>query len=309
MKNLLKIVTVITVICMLFTCTTAFAATQTTVTTYNTDTSVNVVSTVNDVASGTMVTYLAAKDANGDSTVQESEIKYIDQQTSDGKPMVFSYSLTAPTGTTWAPSEVVSNVKYGSNDSDVAAALGNDTVKYVGINFTVTGTQNGDEGATLNTTYIGKGETKSVTVTPQDGYEIKSITVDNTPVAEGTYTFDVSYNQEVVVTVEMISGTHVYLYTDATVADGYEIYDTKTDAKLNVVTGIGYYVGGPVEKAYIVFDGCDIDGGHNNYKYEAVVGKDASGYFAVQLADADPSKLKTATKAIVETKDQTVESN
>lgn len=299
MKNLLKIVTVITVICMLFTCTTAFAASQTTVTTYKSSTNVDVKSTVSDVASGTMVTYLAAKDANGDSTVQESEIKYIDQQTSDGKPMVFSYSLT---GNDWNAGSVISNVKYGSNDSAVAAALSNDTVKYEDINFTVTGAQNGDEGATLNTTYIGKGETKSVTVTPQDGYEIKSITVDNTPVAEGTYTFDVSYNQEVVVTVEMISGTHVYLYTEATVADEKEIYDItdgEPGTRLNVVTGIGYYVGGPVDKAYVEFNGCDIDGAHNEYKYEAVVESATSGYFAVQLADAEQSNLKPATKAIV----------
>ena len=298
---------------MLFTCTTAFAASQTTVTTYNTDTSVSVVSTVTGVPKDTMVTYLASKENNLTEGIQEDEIMYIDQQTSDGTtPMKFSYSLTAPTGTTWPAREVISEVKYGSNDSTVATALSAPAiVEYYGIEFTVEGAKPGDVGATLSADYIGQGESKEVTVTVEDGYEIESITVGGDEVPAGTSTFNVLSNQAVVVvTVKPKDGTSVYLYTDVTAADGLEVYDTKTNTKLNVVTGIGYYVGGPVDSAAIQFGDYDIDGGHDDGVYAAAdVDRNATScYFAVQLASADSLKDVSATKAIVYKNDLPVES-
>lgn len=303
MKNLFKtLITVITVVCMLASMT-AFAASQTTVTKYNSNTSVNVVTTVSGVAKDAIVTYLVAKDTNTNGVADAGEIKYINQATSDGSDIEFSYAIT---GEGWSAGNAIADVKFGSNNAEVAADLAaDDEVIYDDIEFVVKdkgGNVLINDGAELvEEYYIGKGQSINATIEELPGYVIKSITIDGKPVDETVSTHKVAYNQKVEVVVEPISDTTVYLFTDATVTDGFEVYDAKKNEKLSVVTGIGYYVGGPVDSAEIKFEGCNIDGEHPDFKYVAAdVDKGAkSGYFAVQLASANAADLKPATEACV----------
>jgi hypothetical protein len=291
MKNLFKtLITVITVVCMLSSMT-AFAASQTTITKYGSDTSVNVVTTVTGVAADVIVTYLVADDVDDDNVADANEIKYINQATANGTDDVeFSYAIK---GEGWNAGKAIADVKFGSDNADVAGALNDDAVLFDDIEFVVTDEQGNavEAAAELDKAYyIGKGDARNdVVISALPGYEIVSIKIGGETVDKSLSAHTVAYDQKVEVVVKQIKDTTVYLFTDATVTDGYEVYDQKSGDKLNVLTGIGYYVGGPVDNAAIVFDGIDIDGAHADYTYDAAdVDKDAvSGYFAVQLAQKD----------------------
>lgn len=291
MKNLFKtLITVITVVCMLASMT-AFAANQTTVTKYNSNTSVNVVTTVSGVAKDAIVTYLVAKDTNTNGVADAGEIKYINQATSDGSDIEFSYAIT---GEGWSAGNAIADVKFGSNNADVAAALKDDVVIYDDIEFVVKDKYGNvliNDGAELvEEYYIGKGQSINATIEELPGYVIKSITIGGVAVDATVKAHNVAYGQKVEVVVEPITDTTVYLFEEATATDGLKVYDKKSGDELHVLTGIGYYVGvedGKVDSAAIVFDGIDIDGAHPNYTYEATVGGGVSGYFAVQLAQKE----------------------
>lgn len=301
MKNLFKtLITVLTVVCMLSSMT-AFAASQATVTTYNSDTSVNVATTVSGVAADVIVTYLVANDANENGVADADEIKYINQATSTGAAIPFNYAIT---GEGWSAGNTIAAVQFGSNDADTASALNDDSVLYDEIPFSV----NIAGGAEISYEKIGKGDVYTdVVIKALPGYTLTALKIGDVDQDTTVGTYTVAYGQAVSATVEAITDTTVYLFEDATVADGYEIYD-QNDNKLNVVTGIGYYVGGPVDSAAIEFDGIDIDGAHENYTYEATVGSEASGYFAVQLAQAEAfAEGAKATNAIVVKGENTVE--
>ena len=295
MKKLFKtLVTVITVMSMLLVATTAFAASAGTVTQYNEDNNVTVTSTITGVAADTIVTYIAAVDAD-DNGYDASEIKYINQATSDGSDITFSYSLT---GSDWTSGATITEVKYGSDDSEVAAALNTaDTtndVLYDDIDVTVTvnGAATSDaytNYVTLSPSKIGNADEEDVAIEAVAGYEIASITIGDVAQTATSFvsTYKVAYGQEVVVDVKPGDGVNVYLL-DAEVTDGLTVYDASTDQALEVVTGVGYYTGS-VKTVGIQFGTYDIDGAHDDGKYEAVL-KDASaqaGYFAVQLAGTD----------------------
>ena len=289
MKNLFKtLITVITVVCMLASMT-AFAASQTTVTTYNSDTSVNVATTVSGVAADVIVTYLVADDADDDNVADADEIKYINQATANGTDDVeFNYAIK---GEGWSAGNAIADVKFGSNNADVAAALNDDQVLFKGIEFVVKDEAGNpvEAGAELDQAYfVGKGDfNEEVVINALPGYEIKSIKIGGVEADATLAAHKVGYEQKVEVVVAQIKDTTVYLFEEAAATDGLKVFDKKTGDELNVLTGVGYYVGGPVDSAAIVFDGIDIDGAHADYTYEATVGNEVSGYFAVQLAQKD----------------------
>lgn len=292
MKNLFKtLITVIIVVCMLSSMA-AFAATQTTVTKYGSDTNVDVVTTVTGVAENVIVTYLVAD--SEDATIAADEIKYINQATSNGTDdITFSYAITG----TMSAGNTIADVQFGSNDADTAAALADDEVIFDEIPFTV----NIPDSAEISHEKIGKGDVyTNVVIKALPGYRLTALKIGDVDQDTTVGTYTVAYGKAVSATVEAITDPTVYLFTDATVEDGLEIYD-QDDNKLYVKTGIGYYVGGPVDSAAIVFDGCNIDGEHPDFTYAAAdVDKEAnSAYFAVQLASVNEADLAPATKAIV----------
>ena len=309
MKKLFKtLITVITVVCMLSSMT-ALAASQSTVTKYGSTTNVNVETTVSGIAQDVIVTYLVAKDANENGTADADEIKYINQATSDGSDITFSYAIT---GGAWEAEKTIADVQFGSNDADTAAALNDDVVVFDDIEFIVKDAEGNAvaEAAEISKSAIGKGDVYTdVVISALPGYTISSIKIGGVLVDETLAAHTVKYGDTVEVVVAAIEDTTVYFFNDATVADGLEIYD-QDDNKLFVKTGIGYYVGGPVDSAAIVFDGCNIDGEHANFTYAAAdVDKEAkSAYFAVQLASANEADLAPATKAIVTVGEDVVES-
>ncbi len=307
MKNLFKtLITVITVVCMLVTCTTAFAATANTVTQYNAANNVTVISTVSDVASGTVVTYLAAQDTNATEGIEADEIKFIDQKTSDGQPMTFKYSIDNG-NTDWTPGTTITQVKYGSGNAAVSAALNNDAtkdVKFSNITVSVKGkvTEDYETYVTLTPSVIGNGDTDvDVAIEAASGYEIKSIKIGDADEVTDTAiigSFKVDYNETIEIEVEEITGIKVYLL-DAEVTDGLTVYDEKTNQPLEVVTGVGYFTGNAA-KVGIQFSK-DIDGAHSEGYYEAVKPDGNAGYFAVQLAGTETDMTDvTAQKAYAE---------
>ncbi len=298
MKNLFKtLITVITVVCMLCSMT-AFAATQTTVTSYVSDTSVNVVSTVSGVAKDVIVTYLASNSA--DATIDANEIKYINQKTSDGEnDVVFSYAISDVEG--WEAKDVISTVQYGSS---AELDIEDDQILFDEIPFSVTCGGAAVDGAYLSVTKIGKGDTVEVNITPELGYEIDTVTIGGDVADTTVGTYEVAYGDEVVVTVKEVTSTKVYLFDDVVANDGLDIY--YGDTKLNVLTGVACFVGGPVESASIVFDGVNVDGAHHDYTYAAADVTGNAGYFAVQLAQEDAfADGAKATDAIVTTEEGT----
>ncbi len=288
MKNMFKtFIAVITVVCMLVTCTTAFAATASTVTQYNADNNVTVTSTVSDVAEDTIVTYLAAQDTNGQAGIQSDEIKYINQKTSEGTTMTFSYSIDNGS-TDWTAGNTITQVKYGSNDAAVATALNNDAttdIKFKNITVYVNGgaaTTKYEDYVTLTPSAIGNADTDvDVAIAALAGYEIISIKVGNAAPVNDTTTVKVDYNESIEIEVKPIEGVKVYLL-DAEVTDGLTVYDQNTNEPLTVATGVGFYAGN-AKNVGIKFNK-DIDGAHAEGLYEAVKDGEYSGYFAVQLA-------------------------
>ena len=316
MKNLFKtLITVITVVCMLSSMT-AFAATQTTVTTYNSDTSVNVLTTVSGIAADTIVTYLVADDVNNNKTADAGEIKYINQATANGTDAIkFGYAIA---GEHWAAGKAIADVKFGSDDAAVAGELNDDVVMFKGIEFIVKNTDGAEVkyAAELSEAdFIGKGDyDDNAVITALPGFDIVSVKIGDVTYADGTEkplqsAYKIGYEEKVEVTVSAITTTKVYLF-EGEATDGYDVYDSKTGLKLEVITGIGYYVGGPVQSAAIVFEGIDVDGAHDDYTYDAVVGDEVSGYFAVQLAQADAFPVDAkATCAHVVANGELVESS
>lgn len=312
MKNLFKtLITVITVVCML-TSMTAFAATATanTVTKYNAANNVTVTSTVSDVETGKTVTYLAAQDTNGTAGIQADEIKFIDQKTSEGSPLTFSYSIDNGS-TDWQAGTTITQVKYGSDDATVAATLNNDAtsdVKFNGITVSVNdgeATTEYQDYVTLTPSVIGNGDTKvDVAIEAVPGYEITSIKIGDAEAITDTAiigSFQVDYNETIAIDVEAIDGIKVYLL-NAEVTDGLTVYDEKTNQPLEVVTGVGYFTGNAA-KVGIQFSK-DIDGAHSEGYYDAVKPDGNAGYFAVQLAGtkADMTDV-TVQKAYAENAD------
>ena len=315
MKNLFKtLITVITVVCMLVTCTTAFAAaTANTVTQYLGDSSVKVTSTISGVASGTMVTYLAGVDGNDEGTTLDAyEIKYINQYTSDGSDIPVEYSIT---GNGWTAGTQITEVKYGSDNSTVATELNaadtTNDVLYDDIDITVT--VNGDAAPNDYTNYvtvapakIGNADEVDVAFAANAGYQITSIKINNVDVGTSTLTHKVAYNQPVVVDVEPIDSVKVYLL-NAEVTDGLKVYDATTSQELTVVTGVGYYTGS-VKEVGIDFGDTNIDGEHEDGKYEAVLENATAqaGYFAVQLAGTDMTGVAATAAYAIDANDAEV---
>ena len=292
MKILFKtLITVLTVVCMLSSMT-AFAASQTTVTKYNNDASVNVISTVTDVAAHVIVTYIAASDANGNDTFDAGEIKYINQKTSDGSAMTFEYAVK---GEGWTAGNTITDVQYGSSDATVASQLEKDIIAYYDIVYSVVDA----EGNTVNEAAeivgkIGEDWTGDYNIKALPGYEVTEVKINDVVKGDSEGAYTITEGDKVVITVAPIEGLKVYLFKDATVADNYKVYDAKTDEELSVVSGVGFYTGS-AEKAQIKFANSegvafDIDEAHADGIYDAVPSGEASGYFAVQLA-ADAATL------------------
>lgn len=291
-NNLLKTVAVIAIaVAMLATSVTSFAATASTVTTYNESSEkLHVVSTVSDVDTGVMVTYLATKKG----TVSEKDdIVYIGQETSAGSPIVFSYDALNATS---------AKILYGSNLSAVATALNGDTNKEVSVaGVEVTGVP---EGTTVTitdsesnpTTMLGNNEAGSLSIDLPDFYELKSVKVDGNAQDITADAFQVKGGSAVVVEC-------VYIATEKVELDGAKQYFVQEIGEggvtLNTV-GLVCKINGNNAYTYGVYaekDGApfelDAAAEVTNGFYPAVVNAEDGGYYAVQLAsEADLTGVK-----------------
>lgn len=195
-NNLLKsVAAAATASALLFSTVTSFAAaTANTVTTYNNDGTINIASTINGVASGTMVTYLASK--NG-SVATAKDIVYIGQQTADGTtPIRFVYNTKS--GVTQA------EVKYGASDTATANDLNNsDTHKSAKVG-NVTATPIGGCHITESDIKVGNGGTATVNVTLDPGYEIVEAYVNGDPAPTLGTTYQIPYADNM--TFDVIAG-------------------------------------------------------------------------------------------------------
>ena len=288
-NNLLKTVAVIAIaVAMLATSVTSFAATASTVTTYNeTSNKLHVVSTVSDVDTGVMVTYLATKEGT---VSTKNDIVYVGQETSAGSPIVFSYDALNATS---------AKILYGSNLSAVATALNGDTNKEVSVaGVTVTGVPEGTivtitDSESNPTTKLGNNETGSIEIDLPDFYELKSVKVDGNDQDVTANAFQVKGGSAVVVECVYIATEKVELdgakqYFVQEIGEGGVALDTVgLVCKING-TGTGYIYGVYAEKsdgtAFELEVGGAVEGEETPLEpgfYPATV---SGGYYAVQLA-------------------------
>lgn len=206
-KIIASLVAMATVLCF---CATGFAASYTTVTTYNLDAvgdaaTVNVTSTVTGMASGEQVTYLATNGA--------SEIVYVDQEVAQdlgssvyGK--TFSYTTTVGkigTGTT-------SILFGGDKTSTIAPTLpGTDNI-FASKTAAVTPGNSTVQVGSIDVSAgfkAGIAQVVNFTVTADEDYEVKSVTVNGTlQTLAASYSIDMSHATPSIVVV-----------TDATAQD------------------------------------------------------------------------------------------
>lgn len=220
-NNLLKsVAAAATASALLFSTVTSFAAaTANTVTTYNNDGTINIASTIDGVASGTMVTYLASK--NG-SVATAEDIVYIGQQTADGTtPIRFVYNTKS--GVTQA------EVKYGASDTATANDLNtSDTHKSAKVG-NVTATAIGGCHITESDIKVGNGGTATVHVTLDPGYEIVEAYVNGVPYATLGNAYEIPYAEKM--TFDVIAGAVSKDYTNVVKVKD----DTNTDTAKEIV--------------------------------------------------------------------------
>lgn len=192
-NNLLKsVAAAATASALLFTTVTSFAATATTVTTYKGGSKVRVTSTITGAPADKMITYLASSGKNG-AVNTETDIKYIGQKTvpADGN-VSFSYDIDdATVGTT------VATVRYGSDDAATATDLNKDTARTVVYGALTVSKTNCE--VNVDKTNIGNGESATVTVQPNAGYEIKMVSINGAELSDSTaatYTVPYAENME-----------------------------------------------------------------------------------------------------------------
>lgn len=193
-NNLLKsVAAAATASALLFSTVTSFAAaTATTVTTYKTGSKVNVASTITGAPAGKMITYLASSGENG-AVNSEKDIKYIGQKTvpADGN-VSFSYDIDGAN-----VGETVATVRYGSDDAATATELNKDaskTVVYGALTVSKTNCE-----VNVDKTNIGNGESATVTVQPNPGYEMKMVSINGAELSDSTaatYTVPYAKNME-----------------------------------------------------------------------------------------------------------------
>lgn len=280
MKNsfLKTVASVVVATTLLFTTATCFAANANTVTTY-TNGEVQVTSTITDVPSGDMVTYLASKTG----TVNDkSDVVYITQWTSDGSDKTVSYTVKGAT-----LGNVAAVVKYGSDVADTASALNTaDTTKTVKVSQ-VTVTK--DDGvASVTDGYATTSTAASITVELKSGYEFDTVEVNGSVVAlTGSNVFQVpmvdnptleivtkqAQSSVNVATIQPLDNVDVYV--DGTVIPSLGIVAQIT----GTTTGVEYGIYVENASGAFKFDANDTNGG-----FYRAANANEDGYFAVNIA-------------------------
>lgn len=175
--------------------TTAMAASFTTSTSYDADGNATVITTVTDITDevGSQVTYIAYK--NGD-FVTADNILFIDQRKVESSAnMVFSYTVPK------AEFKGVEVTAIGLGSS-VAAPTADDTQKVIGgCTVTIESSENG----TITLKDAGEvypGNTAALTITPDEGYELDSLTVngDEVAIAIGATSYALAVEKDMTVT-------------------------------------------------------------------------------------------------------------
>ena len=166
MKKFIKTIVSLTAASAMLLSTTAFAATTQTVTKYSAD-GTTVTSTVSGLSEGSMVTYLAHKDAAVSET--GDNIVYIGQETVGSENSAeFEYTVDEdlPVGT-------YATIKYGSNVDAIegtnSIVIGEVTVVWSGVEGTVTGD-----------TKVGNGDVTTLNIAAAANSEIVAINVAGT---------------------------------------------------------------------------------------------------------------------------------
>jgi hypothetical protein len=282
MKKFIKTIVSLTAASAMLLSTTAFAAVTTqTVTKYSSDAGTTVTSTVSGLTEGSMVTYLAHKDAAVSET--GDNIVYIGQETVDStKSAKFEYTVKdINTAGTYA------TVKYGSN---VDAITDTNTIE-VG---NVTVVWNGAVGTVAGDTLVGNGDTTTLTITAAANSEIVAIDVAGTQVDPANATVTAKAGQTVTITAAATNA-------DAAV---YQFVGAKVESEPveGVYTNSGIVrVIGSVDKLYFTFNGGAYTMGGEVADGQFVVDDvNGTGYYGVEIEDTeDVSGFSVEAHAVV----------
>lgn len=243
----------VSAIAVMASASTSFAAVNT-IATYNTTTNkVDVVATVSGLEANKEVTYLVK---NGETIV------YIDQATlSTTGEATFSYKIAKDKIT-----NLQTAVTYGTDGSVAAPAadsLGFDKVRADATNATIE--YYTDEACTADkkiadeTVVAGKGETIYAKITPDTGYEIKTVTIGETPQTQIKTVYSLIAGQTITVTAEKTSTAPVVITADpaednvtgmTAKVDGVDV-----DVKKSVTTVLKVANADEVTEYGVIFDG------------------------------------------------------
>ena len=297
MKKFIKTIVSLTAVSAMLLSTTAFAATTQTVTKYSAD-GTTVTSTVSgdELAQGTMVTYLAHKDdaVNDDG----SNIVYIGQETvGSSKSATFEYTITEdiPVGT-------YATVKFGSNGVAITdtntVEVGSVTVVWSGVEGTVTGD-----------TKVGNGDVTTLNIAAAANSEIVAINVAGTYVdPENASAVTAKAGDTVTVTTAATNAAPaVYQLVGAKVALDENYTYEKDGQKVYTNSGIVRVIGSVNELYFTFNDGSYTMGGEVADGKFIVDGVSGNGYYGVEIEDTvDVSGFSVEAHAVVGSEEITV---
>lgn len=219
----------VSAIAVMASASTSFAAVNTTAT-YNTTTDkVDVVATVSELTPNKEVTYLVK---NGETIV------YIDQATLDNNgAATFAYKIAKN-----KIPDLQTAVTYGTDGSVPAPAadnlgLGNVTGSATNatIEYYTDEACSADKKIADTSVVAGKGETIYAKITPETGYEIKTVTIGETAQTEIKNVYSLTAGQTITVTTKEKTTTPVVVTTQPTVDKDVTEFEGKA-VKASVTT-------------------------------------------------------------------------
>lgn len=243
----------VSAIAVMASASTSFAAVNTTAT-YNTTTDkVDVVATVTDLTPNKEVTYLVK---SGETIV------YIDQATlSTTGTATFNYKIAKN-----KIADLQTAVTYGTDGTEPAPAadnlgLGNVTGSATNatIEYYTDEVCSADKKITDTSVVAGKGETIYAKITPETGYEIKTVTIGGTAQTEIKSVYSLTAGQAITVTAEKTSTAPVVITADPVQDDvtdmTVDVDNVATAVKKSVTTVLKVENAAEVTEYGVIFNG------------------------------------------------------
>ena len=290
-KRLIKAVAIIaTAMMVLLSTATCFAATADTFVKYENGV-ITVQSTMTDITAGSDVTYLATVGEGAPSS--KADILYIAQvNNSTGGPHTFTYTISGDKADLIG--QIKGYIKYGSDNSTVAAGLNSsDPATQIKVNQ-IDVTYNAEHIEAIEEVYVGAGANTTIAVDVKDGYEVTGVKINGVAASEDVvaslrYTVPYDDAPSLVIetaavvapmTLEEVPATFTAEKLDGTLLNTIGMVVKVSNMDENV-SEFGIYVADSEGNALKLSDE-DIYGGY----YPAVVNDD--GYYAVNVvSDAD----------------------